>query len=108
MTTTITSVEQFKEVTENSEGTLVVDFWAEWCGPCRAVSPILDSLEGEGKITVAKVNVDEQPELARAFNVTSIPLMRVYSDGKLSEEPIIGARPKPALEHAIQQAKLAA
>jgi len=104
MTTTITSAEHFKEVTEASSGTLVVDFWAEWCGPCRAVSPILDSLEEEGEITVAKVNVDDLPDIARAFNVTSIPLMRVYRDGELSETPIIGARPKPALIHAIQAA----
>jgi len=104
MTTVITSAEHFKEVTAASKGTLVVDFWAEWCGPCRAVSPILDSLEEEGSITVAKVNVDDLPEIAQAFQVTSIPLMRVYRDGVLSEKPIIGARPKQALVQAIAEA----
>jgi thioredoxin 1 len=101
MSTTITSTKQFDEFTAATKGTLVVDFWAEWCGPCRAVGPILEDLEKYEGITVAKVNVDDQPELAARFQVTSIPLMHVYSDGKKSPKDILGARPKAQLVDAI-------
>jgi len=78
---------------------IMVDFWAEWCGPCRAVSPILDKIAEEhaDKIDIVKLNVDDNPETAMKFGITSIPAMYVFSGGEVKKR-IIGAKPKPALE----------
>jgi thioredoxin 1 len=83
----------------NSEKTILVDFWAEWCGPCRAVGPILDQIAAEhaDKIEIVKLNVDENPETAMRYQVTSIPAMKVYSGGEVVKT-VIGAKPKPAIE----------
>ncbi|MET0782785.1 MAG: thioredoxin [Leifsonia flava] len=82
-----------------SETTVLVDFWAEWCGPCRAVSPILDQIASEhsDKIDIVKVNVDENPQLAMKYQITSIPAFKVYQAGEVVKT-VIGAKPKPALE----------
>ena len=93
---TITA-ENFDELVVNSEKPVLVDFWAPWCGPCRMVSPIVDEIAGERPdITVGKVNVDEQPELAMQFGVMSIPTLLVFKDGQLSQKAV-GARPKENL-----------
>lgn len=83
----------------NNEKTVLVDFWAEWCGPCRAVSPILDQIASEHseKLDIVKVNVDENPNLAMKYQITSIPAMKVYQGGEVVKT-VIGAKPKPALE----------
>jgi len=89
----------FEQDVLNSEKTILVDFWAEWCGPCRAVSPILDQIAAEhsDKIDIVKLNVDENPQTAAKYQITSIPAMKVYKGGEVVKT-VIGAKPKPALE----------
>lgn len=87
----------FTEEVIRSDRPVLLDFWAPWCGPCRMVSPIVDEIAGERPdITVGKVNVDEQPELAMQFGVMSIPTLLVFKDGQLSQKAV-GARPKEDL-----------
>ena len=78
---------------------VLVDFWAEWCGPCRMVSPILDQIASENidKLDIVKVNVDENPGLAMKYQITSIPALKVFKGGEVAQT-IIGAKPKAALE----------
>ena len=81
-----------------SDKTVLVDFWAEWCGPCKMVAPVLDEIAGENreKITVAKLDIDVNQKTAQAYQVMSIPTMIVFQDGKPVKQ-IVGARPKSAL-----------
>ncbi|PRY67979.1 thioredoxin [Glaciihabitans tibetensis] len=89
----------FAEDVLNSSDTIMVDFWAEWCGPCRAVSPILDQIASEhsDKIRIVKLNVDDNPQMAMKYQITSIPAMKVFRGGEVVKT-VIGAKPKPALE----------
>ena len=81
-----------------SNKTVLVDFWAEWCGPCKMVAPVLDEIAGEhrDKITVAKLDIDSNPSAARDYQVMSIPTMIVFQGGKPVKQ-IVGAKPKAAL-----------
>ena len=83
----------FDEVIATSTQPVLVDFWATWCGPCKMVSPIVDEIAEEEDVTVGKVNVDEEPELAQRFGVMSIPTLLVFEGGKLVNKAV-GARPK--------------
>jgi thioredoxin 1 len=95
--------ENFTEVT-NGDTPILVDFWAEWCGPCRMVAPILDEIAGEhpDKIRIGKLNVDENPSLAAEHDVMSIPTMILFHEGK-ERRRIVGARPKHAMEAELSQ-----
>lgn len=85
------------DVLENSKPVLV-DYWAEWCGPCRQVAPVLEEIAAEysDKIDIVKLNVDESPNVAREYGILNIPTMTVFKDGQVVKE-IVGAKPKSAL-----------
>lgn len=88
--------ENFDEI-KNSDKTVLLDFYADWCGPCRMVSPIVDEIAEENpQYLVGKINVDEQPQLAQLFGVSSIPMLVVLKDGKMVNQSV-GARPKPQI-----------
>jgi thioredoxin 1 len=82
----------------NSDKTVIVDFWATWCGPCKMVAPVLDEIAGEHKdtVTVAKLDIDANPATTRDYQVLSIPTMIVFKGGKAVKQ-IVGAKPKAAL-----------
>lgn len=94
----------FTDAIENASGLAMVDFWAAWCGPCRMVAPIVEQLAGEyaGKVTVAKVDVDENQRVAARFNIRSIPSILFFKDGK-HVDTVVGAVPKAHLERKIQE-----
>ena len=93
----------FDKVVLQSEIPVLVDFWAAWCGPCRMVAPVLDEIanEHDGKILIAKVDVDNEPELAAKYRITSIPAMKVFKNGEEVRE-LIGAMPKQQIEQQLE------
>ncbi len=101
---TLTS-DNFEAEVKNSDLPVLVDFWAPWCGPCRMLAPIIDELASdyEGRIKVGKLNVDDEPSLASAFSVQSIPTLILIKSGVISEV-LVGYRPKAEIVKVIDSA----
>ncbi len=102
--TTTLSDATFDEEINSSTEPVLVDFWAEWCGPCKMIAPILEEIASEntGKLRIAKLNVDEAQAIARRFEVMSIPTLILFKDGEPVKR-VVGAKPKAALLHEIAE-----
>jgi thioredoxin 1 len=98
------SVDSFEKDVVKSDKPVLVDFWAEWCGPCRALAPVLDELSNEltGQAVIAKVNVDENGELAQKFGIRGIPTMIFFKGGTV-QKTLVGVQPKEEIKKTLQE-----
>lgn len=94
----------FEEVVKNSDVPVLVDFWATWCGPCIAIAPTLDEIakEYKGKVVIAKIDIDENGDLANQFGIRSIPNLKIFKNGKVVDE-IVGAVPKDQITKKLDK-----
>ena len=90
----------FEQEVLSGEGKVIVDFWAEWCGPCHAVAPVLDRIADDHSLKIVKVNIDEEQGLAQQYGVASIPMMILFENGE-PQASAIGAMPKGVLERQL-------
>ena len=99
-----TTDNNFKNDVLESSKPVLVDFWAEWCGPCKSIAPALEEISNEmsQNITIAKINIDENPNIAQEYNIRSIPALMIFKEGKLHAE-MMGAIPKSQLENWINE-----
>ncbi|MDY0268493.1 thioredoxin [Trichloromonas sp.] len=99
------SDDSFENEVLKSSTPVLVDFWATWCAPCKAIGPVIDSLAGEydGKVKIAKLNVDENPATPGQYGVRGIPTLILFKDGKIIDQ-LVGAAPKSQLENLIKKA----
>ncbi|MDX1637919.1 MAG: thioredoxin TrxA [Balneolaceae bacterium] len=95
--------DSFQEDVLESDKPVLVDFWAEWCGPCKMVGPVVDEMAGEyeGKAKIGKVNVDENPEISAKYGIRSIPSLLIFKDGEVVDQ-IVGAVPKSQLKKQLE------